>query len=199
MAWSKLDIINLALNILNRGSVNQLIDSGDFADSAERAFDVLYPSEIAGYSWRFATKIVQLSVLVGAPPIQNWNYVLQLPNDYLSCVTIYPRVAFQIYEDNVIYCNFNTIQMEYRFLPNVTRLPAYFVNYFSLLLAQRFAKTVADNSALSGELTDEVSLARAQALFIDSQSHPTPRMISRPVIDVRGYGAPDVTYNNGWF
>lgn len=199
MAWSKLDILNLAMNILNKSSVNQVIDSGVFADSLDRAFDVLYPTEISGYSWRFATTIQTLDVLVDAPPIQNWRYQMQLPANYLAAVRIYPRVNFQIYANQIIYCNYQGVQLEYRFLPDITHLPAYFVNYFSILLAARYAKTVANNSGLSAELKTEVDQARAQALFIDSQSHPTPRILSRPVIDVRLYGAPDIDYNNGWW
>lgn len=188
MPWSKLDIVNLAMNKLNKHSVNAIADSGEFADSANRAFELLFPSEISGFSWRFATRVQQLSVLVPPPILPQWTYQLQLPSDYLAVVRIYPRVNFQIYEDEIIFCNFNNLLLEYRALPDITRLPAYFVHFFSLLLASWFADAVANNDDLSSKLLKECNDARGQALFTDSQSHPITPMISQPLIDVRGGG-----------
>lgn len=182
MAWSKLDIINLAMNKLNKRSVNNIADSGEFSDSANRAFDLLYPSEISGFSWRFATKVQQLSVLIDPPIITRWKYQLKLPSDYLAAVRTYPRVDFQIYEDNVIFCNHNILQLEYRFLPDTTRLPAYFVHFFALLLASWFADSVANSDGLSKKLLNEVEVERAKALFTDSQSHPNSAIVSQPII-----------------
>lgn len=200
MAWSELDIVNLALNKLNKRSVNALEDAGEFADSAARAFTMLYPSEISGFSWRFATKIQQLSVLIPAPILDRWQYQLQIPSDYLAAVRIYPRVDFQIYENNVIFCNRNDVKLEYRFLPDVTRLPAYFVHFFSILLAAWFADAVAENDTLSAKLLKEADMERQKALFTDSQSHPTSPIISSPLIEVRGGGGVwgYESGNNGW-
>ena len=188
MAWSELDIVNIALNILNKKSVDSLSEAGEFADSASRAFDILYPSEIAGFSWRFATKIVQLSQQVDAPPIQNWNYIYLLPSDYLATVRLYPASDFQIYSERQLYSNINSLQMEYRFLPLVTHLPSYFVNYFAMVLAQRFANSVAADGSLSDQLEKKVVDMRGQALFIDSQNHPTPSIVSKPLINARSNG-----------
>lgn len=196
MSWSKLDIANLAINILNKKSVNSFSNSGEFSDSMLRMFDVMYPKEISKGSWRFATKIQQLSVLVAAPILSDkWKYQLQIPSDYLAALRTYPRMPYQIYGD-VIYANHNEVHLEYRFLPDPTLLPAYFVDYFALFLAQRYAHAVADSDRLSSELKAEAAEALMDALFVDSQSHPTPRIISNPLIDVRGYGAPD-TYAYG--
>lgn len=189
MSWSKLDIFNLALNKLNKKSVNAFASAGEFADSGERGIDLLYSSEISGFPWRFATKVQQLSVLVDEPLLENWRYQLQLPSDYLAAVRTYPRVDFQIYQ-TVMYCNINDLILEYRYLPNYTALPSYFVRYFVILLASWYADSVANNDSLSKKLLDEADGARGQALFVDSQSHPTPSIISAPLLSVR---------NGGWY
>jgi hypothetical protein len=185
MEWAKLDIVNLALGILNKSPAASLTDAGEFTTTLESSFDVLYPKELAAYSWRFATKIEELSVSIEDPDIDRWTYKLILPDDYLATVRVYPRVDFQIYADRFIYCNSNDVKMEFRFLVDITDLPAYFVDYLSIILAARYAKTVASDSGLAKELFEEAKDARAQALFIDSQSHPTPSIVSRPLIDVR--------------
>jgi len=199
MAWSKLDIINLAMNKLNKSSVNNIADSGEFADAANRAISLLFPSEISSFSWRFATKLQQLSVLVNAPLLDQWLYQLQLPADYLAAVRTWPRVNFQIY-GTVIFCNFNNVILEYRYLPDYTRLPAYFVNYFSILIAAWFADAVAENDNLAKKLLAEADIERGKALFTDSQSHPISPIVSSPIISVRGggyYGFYDGT-GRGW-
>lgn len=193
MPWSKLAIVNLAFNKLNKSTVGDLANSGVFTDSASNAFDMLYPSSIASKSWRFATKIQTLSVLVAAPPIARWRYQLQIPSDYLAAVRTFPRMAFQIYE-NVMYANNNIVQLEYRFLPDPTKLPAYFVQYLVVLIAAWYADTVAQNDTLAKKLSDEAQIALGEALFTDTQSHPIPAMLNNPLIEVRSGGWYDYDY-----
>lgn len=83
-AWTKLDMINLAFNVLGKKSINDLMDSSEFSDSANRVFDVLYLKEIAQYDWRFASKIQVLSQNVIPPADPYWQYAYNLPSDYLA-------------------------------------------------------------------------------------------------------------------
>jgi hypothetical protein len=187
MSWTKLDIINLAFNVLNKSSVNSLSEAGEFADSAARAYDLLLPAELSAQSWRFATRTQQLSVMVSPPTLVLWKYQLQLPSDYLSAVRIYPRVNFQIFEDK-LFSNSKTIRLEYRFIPDATRLPSYFVHFFTLKLAAWFADAVAQDDGLSNKLEQKANMELQKALFTDSQSHPTPSMRTARIISVRGGG-----------
>lgn len=183
-------MVNLAFNILNKSSVNDLTNSGVFADSANRAFEMLYPAAISSNAWRFATKIQLLNVLPEAPPIPNWRYQMQIPSDYLAAVRVYPRVTFQIYSNNIIYSNTQNMQLEYRFLPDPSFCPAYFVNFFALDMAWWFASAVAQQPALASYLQSQRDSSLQVALFTDSQSHPNDAMTLNPIIQQR-YG--------GWY
>lgn len=185
--WTKLDIINLAFNVLNKSSVNSLSDAGEFADSASRAYDLLLPAELSSQSWRFATKTQQLSVLASPPTLVLWKFMLQIPHDYLSTVRVYPNVNYQIFEDKM-FSNSKSIRLEYRFIPPATMLPAYFVHFFSLKLASWFADAVAQDDGLSNKLEQKANFELQKALFTDSQSHPTPAMRTARIISVRGGG-----------
>ncbi len=191
MAWSKLDMINLAMNALGKKSVNDLLDSGEFSDSVSRAFDVLYPFEIAHYDWRFATKIQALSLTLDTPLDPYFAYAYNLPSDYLANRRLLPLCAFQIYEGQ-LWTNCNNLLMEYRFLPDPTQCPAYFANYFSLVLANRFALTVAEDSNLAKNMKADLILAKATAMFTDGQSRPTTPLFRNPVLDAR------FDYHVGW-
>lgn len=185
--WDKLAICNLSFNLLNKSAVADLVDSGVFADSASRAYDLLLPSCISGKSWRFATRTQSLNVLPTPPPITRWRYQLQLPTDYLAAVRTYPRMDFNIFQDKM-YANNNIVDLEYRFVPDATYLPAYFVHYFALIIAQWFANSVAENEKLAGDLAALAQIQLGEALFTDSQSHPIEAMGNNPIIQCRaGY------------
>lgn len=189
-SWDKLAIINLAFNKLNKASVNDLVNSGVFADSASNGFDLLYPSAISSKSWRFASKIQLLNVLIDPPPIGRWRYQLQIPSDYLAAIRTYPVIDFQIYENQIMYTNCREVSLEYRFLPDPTRLPAYFVHYFAIFIAAWYADTVAEDEKLSAKLYAEALDQLGEALFTDSQSHPIHAMGLNPLVQAR-YG--------GWY
>jgi hypothetical protein len=187
--WDKLAICNLAFNVLNKNSVDDLVNAGEFANSASAAFDLLYPSSISGKSWRFATKIQLLNLLVTPPPITRWSYMLQLPTDYLAAVRTYPAMDFNLFGDKM-YANNKVVQLEYRFLPDPTDLPAYFVHWFALVIAEWFADAVAENDTLAEKLAKKADKQLGEALFTDSQSHPISAMGNNPLVQAR-YG--------GWY
>lgn len=188
--WDELGIINLAFNKLNKSAVNDLTNSGVFASSAKRGFDLLYPSSISGKSWRFASKTQLLNVLVAPPPIARWRYQLQIPSDYLAAIRTYPTIDFQIYQNQRMYTNCKEVTLEYRCLPDVTHLPPYFVHYLALLIAAWYADTVASDEKLSAKLQGEALDQLGEALFTDSQSHPIHAMGLNPLVQAR-YG--------GWY
>lgn len=184
LSWTKLEILNLTLNLLGKKSVNSIQDAGEFSDSAGRAFDLLYPKEIAQYDWRFASKIEVLSQLVTPPPDPFYQYAYNLPSDYLALRKTFPSVRFQIYERQ-LWSNADQMKIEYRFMPDPTQCPAYFVNYFVLVLAKWFAKSVAEDSGLAAELSREILFEKGTAMSIDAQSRPGERLFDNPVITAR--------------
>lgn len=185
MAWTKLDMINLAANLLGKRSFNQVELGGEFADSVDSAFDLLYPVEISSYDWRFATKIQVLSKTVNEPPDPIYLFEYNLPSDYLALRRLIPNEnRFQIYEKQ-LWSNVDELKIEYRFLPNPSQCPSYFVKYFAKLLAAWFAKTVAEDSGLSAKLEKELVSEKGMAMYIDAQSRPTTALFQNPVIDAR--------------
>lgn len=185
IVWDKLGITNLAFNKLSQAKVNDVIDSGAFADSASDGFDLLYQSTISSKSWRFATTTQQLTLLPDRPPITRWNYQFNLPADYLAAVRIWPfSVPYQIYKRR-IYSNTQFMQLEYRFLPDPTELPAYYVHYLACLIAAWYADTAAQDEKLSAKLNNDAEVLLGEALFCDAQSHPTESMENNPIVQCR--------------
>jgi hypothetical protein len=185
MAWDKLAVGNFVLNLLNKKSVNSLSDSGEFSDALERRLDLDYEKELAANNWRFATKTQALSVLVTPPSIDEWTYSLQIPSDYMNLVRVIPHVPYAIYGDK-IYSNYNELKLEYRYKPDWSLLPAYFVVFLATKVAANMALAVANSPALADKLKADAMEQLAIASFSDAQAHPTKSIQSNPIISVRG-------------
>jgi hypothetical protein len=54
-----------------------------------------------------------------------------------------------------------------------------------VLLAQRFAYAVANDLVIADKLQAQADILRSQALFIDSQSHPSKKITSNPLVYAR--------------
>ena len=189
MAFTRIRIISAALTALGKGPVNDIATAGEFGDAADIAYDLLYPSLLSSDNWRFNVAIRQLSVLVNSPPVDEWRFALQLPSDYLSLVRTYPLINdFQIFEDRM-FTNTDNIKLEYRFEPNESLLPAYFVEYFVYSLAEFLALAVALQESYAKEMAAKREIAYSKALFTDGQSHPNRAVVSSPFVAVRFGGS----------
>lgn len=185
MAWNKVQIVSLALGLLGKGPIESIDAAGDYAAAAGAHYDLLLPAELCKYNWRFATAIVQLARTVETPLIDEWLYVYQLPSDYLTVWKMYPQTKYQIYENKKLYANVDTLKIEYRFMPNVVLLPAYFVQYFATRLAQILAVAVAENKTYADTMEKMANTWLLQALSTDAQAHPNQSTVNNPFQDVR--------------
>lgn len=186
MALTKVQIISNAINLLNKGPITSISDGGVFSSAAESTFDYLYPSIISKSNWRFATKLIQLSLLVDEPIVDNWTKIFQLPPDYLALHRTYPyTLDFTIYENKKLYTNLSEMKLEYRFLPAVTLLPDYFVEYLTYELAANLGLSGAASESLYTKLVEKANKRRREATATDAKSHPNTAIISNPIIDAR--------------
>ncbi len=185
MAWNKIQIISLSLQLLGKNAIESIEAAGDYANAASAHFDLLLPAELSKFNWRFATALVQLARMVEVPLVDTWRYVYQLPADYLSLWKMYPQTIYQIYENKKLYANVDTLKVEYRFMPAISLLPAYFVQYLSTRLAQILAVSVAENKTYADRMEKDAGMWLLQALSADAQAHPNQSTVNNPFVDVR--------------
>lgn len=189
MALTKVQIISSAANLLNKGPITSISSADVFASSAEDTFDYLLPSILAKKNWRFATALIQLSQKIEVPIVDEWQYIYTLPADYLALVRTYPySLNFQIYQNQLLYTNLSELKIEYRFLPDISKLPAHFVEYFIWELAASMSLTGSSSESLYKTLALKANDLRIQATAADSQSHPNQAIVSHPFAEVRGGG-----------
>jgi hypothetical protein len=194
---TKVEIVSLAIGLLGHAPVITLDegDSDSLTTAAEQAFNFLLGASLAKSNWRFATRISQLTNLVETP-VTHWNSVWQLPAGYLKHIKLWPtpRYDYEIYEDRKIYAMWGTgeeIFMEHIFQPDVSRLPAWFVEYFIYEIATFLSLSNAKKTEFFSVLKAEKTQALAVAMGIDAQNRPNQSQVDIPMLnisrDVRGY------------
>lgn len=195
--YTKIDIINLALDNLGQKGAPSINDIGNFGTAIDRQYRLVTTGILSCQDWRFATKVQQLSLNVDAPlAITGYKYQYTLPSDYLALRRLHPNIGdYQIYAHKKFYTNYTPLYIEYRFFPNEAEFPGYFVDYLSLAVAARLAKVVVRGQAMVQELMADAESAKQLAMFADAQSHPNLAIQDDPFMAARaggGYAVPNI-------
>jgi len=173
--------------LLGHNPVTTLDNADDLVTAAEQAFDILLPSVLATGNWRFSITIVQLTLSTQVPPLQTgWQNIYLLPSGYLKNIRIIPQnYVYEIYSNSEIWCNWGTLSpvyMEYAYLPDVSQLPAVFVNYFIYEIASFLALSNAQKPEYFAALEAKRNLQLAIAAATDAQNRPQFSEVVIPVL-----------------
>lgn len=191
MALTKVQIISNALLQLGHKPISSLIDGDQMVVAAEAAYDLKLPSVLSMGNWRFAVQIQVLDLLVeDLPPEVPWKAVYLLPAGYLKTIRLYPNIyVWDIYKDNKIYAYYNgPLAMEYVFQPDVSRLPAHFVDYFTYEISAYLALTNAQKTEYFSVLESKRIQMQAMANAIETQNRPQFSQVNIPVLNQRYVG-----------
>lgn len=197
MAVTKTSIVSLALFLLGHAPITSLENADDITNAALQVFDVLLPSVLATGNWRFAIQIQQLSQSAMTPPPQTgWQNIYLLPSGYLKNIRVIPEnFNYEIYQSSQIWCNWGTetpIYMEYAFLPDVSQLPAPFINYFIYEIAAFLSLSNAQKpeyyNVLEQKRINQLAIAAAQDAQNRPQMHPVifPALNNRNITGIIG-------------
>lgn len=189
MALTKVQIISNAISLLGHAPIASLIDGDQMVVAAEQAFDMLYPAVLAQNNWRFATQIQQLSMSIEVPP-KPWGAIYLLPAGWLKTIRVYPNIyVWDIYENSKIYAAYNgEFWMEYVFSPDISKLPAHFVQYFVYEIAAYLALSSAERPDYYAPLEAKRVSAYAMCAAVEAQNRPQFTQYTFPVLANRNLG-----------
>ena len=189
MATSKVSIISNAITLLGHAPITSLDDGDQMVVAAEQAFDMLYPGALSRNNWRFATQIQQLSELTETAPFP-WQTIYALPAGWLKTIRVYPNIyVWDIYENSKIYAQYSgDFYMEYVFQPDISKLPAHFVEYFVIEIAAYLALSNAQRADFYAPLEQKRILSLAMCAAIEAQNRPQFTQATFPVLNNRQLG-----------
>ena len=189
MAQSKVSIISNAITLLGHAPITSLTNGDNMVVAAEQAFDMLLPGTLSTNNWRFATQIQQLSESVETAP-EPWKTIYLLPAGWLKTLRVYPNVyVWDIYENSKIYAQYQgEWYMEYIFMPDVSKLPAHFVQYFCYEIAAYLALSNAQKPEYYDRLEAKRTTSFAMCAAIEAQNRPQFTQATFPVLNNRYLG-----------
>ncbi len=191
MALTQVQIISNALLQLGHEPVSSLTSGDPMVVAAQYAYDLKLPSVLSSGNWRFAVQIQALELLVNdLPPQLPWKAVYMLPAGWLKTIRVYPNIyVWDIYKDNKIYSYYNgPLAMEYVFQPDVSQLPAHFVDYFTYEISAYLALTNAQKTEYYTVLEQKRVYMQAMANAIETQNRPQFSQVNIPVLNQRYVG-----------
>lgn len=186
---SKVGIISNAICMLGHAPIVSLTNQDSMITAAEQAFDMLLPAVLSQNNWRFATQIQQLSESVEVPPLP-WTAIYLLPAGWLKTIRVYPNIyVWDIYENSKIYAQYQgTWFMEYVFVPDISKLPAHFVYYFTFEIAAYLALSSAQQSSYFSVIESKRVTAFAMCAAVEAQNRPQFTQVTFPVLNNRQLG-----------
>lgn len=195
MPLTKVQVISNALALLGKKPILSLDGQGDLVVAAEQAFDFLYSASLAEVQWRFACQIQPLSQIALPTPPANlsnpvsvyYNYVYELPADFLKTVRVYPQnYQWELFENNKLYTNQAApLYMEYVFAPLIVNVPNYFWKYFVYEIAAYLALSSAQETQYYQVLEAKRGIQFAIACAVDANNRPQTPIQSAPMITNR--------------
>lgn len=192
MAYTKESLISVAISLLGHKPIQTLDDDNadDLVVSAEQAFDFLLPASLTENSWRFATRITQLSKVASETPPAGYKNVFLLPSGWLKTIRVYPHnYSWDIYENKKIYADFDgEVYLEHVFQPDISRLPPYFVKYFVFEVAAFLCLTNAQKVDYYNAMDSKRGTQLGIAMSMDAQNRPQNSQATFPVLNAPNVG-----------
>jgi hypothetical protein len=178
-----------AITLLGHAPIVSFENGDQMVVAAEQAFNVLYPAILAQNNWRFACQIQQLSESIETPP-DPWDTIYLLPAGWLKTIRVYPQTyAWEIYENSKVYASFKgEFWMEYIFQPDISKLPAHFVQYFIYEIAAYLALSSAQRPDFYSPLEAKRVTAYAMCAAVEAQNRPQFTQATFPVLNNRMLG-----------
>lgn len=167
---TSISICSNALLLIGHGTISSFTEGGSGAEVASNLYESSYENVLTMHRWRFASGKAALSRLT-ATPLNDFDYAFQLPANNLLVNRVFPDSDYEIFEDK-IFSDQLTLEIDYVFKPDESKLPAYFVKLMEFHLASQFAVPVTDNST-KGKLYDDMFHSQLRrAKFADASSRP---------------------------
>lgn len=186
--YDRVNVISNAFILLGKKKISSIPEGGEVAADADALFDQLLAKELSNPNWRFATTVKTLSKLAGINPgYKGYSSAYQKPAGLLAIWQIYPNQTYEIFGQEIwTLGGSSTIQVEYRELVELSKMPPAFINYFVYVLAYNLGLGLTENDRILGRIENAMNAARAQAMVTNSQERPNKPIQSSPWIQNRG-------------
>jgi len=169
----KTGIANLALSNLGEASIQSLSDNNARARACSSRIDDVITTILRMHVWNSALERKLLTNI--GEPIFGWNYIYQLPADYIKVVEVEP-VSKYIVEKKNILSNEKTLYLLYVATPtDINNLDPLLAEAIAMKLAWEIAETLTSKAGLKQEMMQKYIIALQEARSANSKDRTPER------------------------
>ena len=169
----KTGIANLALSNLGEASIQSLSDNNARARACSSRIDDVITTILRMHVWNSALERKLLTNI--GEPIFGWNYIYQLPADYIKVVEVEP-VSKYIVEKKNILSNEKTLHLLYVATPtDINNLDPLLAEAIAMKLAWEIAETLTSKAGLKQEMMQKYIIALQEARSANSKDRTPER------------------------
>jgi hypothetical protein len=158
----KTAIANLALSNLGEARIQSLTDDNTRARSCNARIDNVITTVLRMHVWNSALERQQLTN--AGTPVFGWNYMYQLPTNYIKVVEVSPVSKYQVEQKNIL-SNESTLYL----------LDALLKEAISMKLALEICETLTSKSVLKQEMMQKFVIALQEARGANSKDRTPER------------------------
>jgi len=182
MTATDIKIASNALLLLGHEPISSFEEPTAGAQVASNLYESTYDSMLTTYRWRFASKKAQAARLADTP-LNEYSYKYQIPTDCIYLIQTSTH-DYEIFEDK-IFCNDETLQIEYTYKVSSDKLPAYYVKALEFFLASQFAIPITGDLNKADLFMKAYASQARLARNSDATQRPSTPISSSPYTDTR--------------
>ena len=163
----KTGIANLALGNLGEASIQSLSDDNARARACASRIDDVIVTVLRMHVWNSALERKLLTNI--GEPIFGWNYIYQLPADYIRVVEVDPVSKYMVEKKNIL-SNEKTLYLLYVATPtDINNLDSLLIEAISIKLAWEISETLTSKEGLKREMMQKYVIALQEARSANSK------------------------------
>jgi len=169
----KTGIANLALSNLGEASIQNLNDDNARARACSSRIDDVIVTVLRMHVWNSALERALLTNI--GEPIFGWNYIYQLPADYIRVVEVEPVSKYMVEKKNLL-SNEKTLQLLYVATPtDINNLDPLLAETIAMKLSWEIAETLTSKTGLKQEMMQKYIIALQEARSANSKDRTPER------------------------
>jgi len=169
----KTGIANLALGNLGEASIQSLNDNNARARACSARIEDVIVTILRMHVWNSALERKLLTNI--GEPIFGWNYIYQLPADYIKVVEVEPVSKYMVEKKNIL-SNEKSLYLLYVATPtDINNLDPLLVEAIAMKLAWEIAETLTSKSGLKQEMMQKYIISLQEARSANSKDKTPER------------------------
>jgi len=188
MALSDIGLCARALIKIGAAPITSFSDGTAESEIAGALFPQIRDALLSAYAWSFATGQIVLDELQ-APPIADYTYAFQLPNDFLRALSAGSGsrgrgLNYRI-TNGALHTNAPDVVLTYIYRPDEDSFPPYFDQVLIARLAAEFTIPVTENTSRADSMMSIADREYAKARQIDAQQDSPSQIDDFSLINAR--------------